>query len=195
MNEDRTIKERSNLFIVSNRASQMQETPSSHRRMISKKPPLPNEVQTPRVRSSNLFFTSSYDSKLSESPDKEILLRGIFTHENHTVDVEMTDQMIKWKSAKNNQFLNMVYFDKFYSIEPYINKVNVRKSIKTSGQENFYSEGFVLHNFDKIKANTYKTNMLIFEHPHHDTNMQWINQITKRIPGKKIEKIKRINKY
>lgn len=181
MDENKTIGKRPNLFIVSNRASNFEATPTPHRRIVSKKPPLPNELETSRVRSSNMFTSCSYDSNVCELPDKDIILSGIFNYENQTVDVQITDEMIKWKSVKKKQLINMIFFDKLYSIEPY--RSNLKKSLKFD-QNNFYAEGFVLHMFEKVKQNFYKSTMLKFEHPHHDTNLQWIDEISRKIPGK-----------
>lgn len=183
MDDNRTIGERPNLFIVSNRASNFEATPSAHRRFLSKKPPLPNELDTSRVRSSNMFTSCSYDSTICESPDKDIILSGIFNYENQTVDVQITDNLIKWKTVKKKQLMNIIFFDKLYSIEPLVNKTNLKKSLKFD-QNNFYVEGFTLYMFEKIKQNFYKSTMLKFEHPHHDTNMKWIDEISKRIPSK-----------
>ncbi|CAF0744424.1 unnamed protein product [Brachionus calyciflorus] len=184
------VKERRNLFQVGETPEPLNNfltSPNIQRRKLT--PELISQAPetTPRKSTNNLFLVQSNNFDSHSSPNNEtptnsnIVLTGIFTYENTTVDVELTDNnVIQWKLARKKQFSNMFNLDKFYTCVSHVNSLNNKKILNF--QES-HIDGFVLNMFEKVKPNVYKNRSFVFEHPHHDTSKLWIMELSKRIPA------------
>lgn len=151
------------------------------------------------ISSSNSNLSQSFhDSRSLGSPENEIILRGIFSHEGRTVDLELSSVELKWKFVNSDKSKSKkrsnectIRLDKVYNIEANVQKKLVKKS---NNNEQLNSEilinGFALHMFENEEPNLYKPKSLIFEHPHRETTKEWIYLIKDKLPSKAFKSVK-----